>query len=85
MQDHVVSTSVIRQMVTAAFVPSEDDVSASLRLRHVLLVCRHTAVTRRRRFTGAVFTRPALDFHLGKSVAALSGSSRDTCQLPASF
>ena len=85
VQYHVVTPSVTRQMMTAALVPSEDDVSDSLKLRHVLLVCPHTAVTRRRQFTGAVFTRPTLDFHQGKSVAALSRSSRDTFQLPASF
>ena len=77
------TTSVIRQMETAALVPSEDDVVASFRLRHVWLVCPHAAVSRRRRFTGAVFTRPALHFHQGTSVAALSGSSRETCQPPA--
>ena len=74
-----------RQMLTAALVPSEDGLDASFRLRHVWLVCPHTAVSRRRRFTGAVFIRPALDFHQGKSVAALSGSSGETCQLPATF
>ena len=85
MQDHVVTASAIRQMVTAALVPFVDDVDASFRLRHVWLGCPHTAVTRRRRFTGAVFTRHALDVHQGRSVAALSGSSRETCQLPATF
>ena len=84
-QQHAVTTSVRRQMATAALVPSEDDVNASFRLRHVWRVCPHTAVTRRRRFTGTVFTRPALDFHHGKSVAALSGSSRETFQLPATL
>ena len=74
-----------RQMLTAALVPSEDGLDASFRLRHVWLVCPHTAVSRRRRFTGAVFIRFALDFDQGGSFAALSGSSGETCQLPATY
>ena len=71
-----------RQKVSAAFVPPEDDVYASFTdehswPRHVWLVCPHTAASRRRLFTGAVFTYPALDFHQGKSVAALSRFSKE--------
>ena len=71
-----------RQMVTAALVPSEDDFDASFtdehsKPPHVWLVCPHT-LRRRRRFTGAMFSRPSLDFHQGKSVAG----SRDPAEKP---
>ena len=86
MQDHVVTNQRdSRQMLTAALVLSEDDFDTSFKLRHVWLVCPHAALSRHRRFTGAVFTGPALDFHPGKSVAALSISIGEACQLPATF
>ena len=70
--------------------PSEDDFDASCtdehsKPRHVWLVCPHTAASRRRQFLGAVLTCPALEFHQGKCVASLSGSSREASHLPPTF
>ena len=67
-----------RQMVTDDLDESFTDEHS--KPRHVWLVCVHTAASRRQRFTGAVSTRPALDFHQSKSVVALSGSSGETFQ-----
>ena len=55
-------------------------------MRRSGFVCPHTAVTRRRRFTGAVFTRPALDFHQRRiCCGALGSPDRETCQLRSDF
>ena len=71
-----------RQMLTAALVPSRDGLDASFRLRRVWLVCPHTAVTRRRRFTGAVFTRAAP--WISNKVDLLQ-RSRDPAEKPSNY